>query len=125
VYAVGAELGVHVSEVVEDEIASWLDLGGSGVGVSRHPGIGVVGVDVDPVEVSVGQLPQNDVGQAVVRDDTGVTGDRCVERGEIEIDDVQLIGIARGKNVAREIAPVRANLGDTAAARQQANERLA
>ena len=105
---------VHVCEVVENKIAARFDLGRSGLGVARYSRVGVVGINVNPIEIGIWEFRKNLMRHAVMHLYTGVIGDALIKEGEIKIDEMQFIGLARSKDVPREMPPFGTEFRDAA-----------
>src|SRR5262245_40199 len=125
VHTVGAEIWVEVGKVVEDEITARFDLRRGG---NRIPGSackGMIGVDVDPIEVLIGEADQHLVRLSRVLLNAGIGRHHRVEQGKIEVDEVQFGWITVRQDVPGEIALVGADLGDAPAGRQGLHEVVA
>jgi hypothetical protein len=53
-------------EIVEHQKAARLELRRTGIGVRQHGGIGMPGIDIDPVEIAVLKFGDDRIRQAIV-----------------------------------------------------------
>ena len=115
VHAVGAQIRVEVSKVVEHEIAAWSDLRRGGEGVAGRAGVGMIGVDIEPIEGLIGKACQHLVRLAHMLSDAGIRCHHRIEQGKIEVDEMQFGRVAVRQDVSGEVALVGADLGDAPA----------
>jgi hypothetical protein len=125
VRAIGAQIRVEVSKVVEHEIATGFHLRGRGKGVAGRARVGMIGVDIDPVEVPIGETCQHLVGLAGMLSDAGIGGHGRIEQRKIEVDEVQFGGVTVRQDVSGKVALVGSDLGDTPTRRQGLHQVIA
>ena len=64
VHAVAPDLLIDMCKIVEHEKAAWPELRRAGARISQGRLVGMIGVDIDPVEMLVGKRGDDLVGQA-------------------------------------------------------------
>ena len=107
-----------MGEIVEHEIAAGLHLAGGEARVTTCAFIGVVAVNVDPVEMVVRKPRQNLLRPPLMDRDAAVLRHGGIEQRHIDIDQMQFGRVAGPQNVQREISAIGADFGDPRLLRQ-------
>ena len=94
-----------------------MTFGCGGKGVAGRASVGMIGVDIDPIEGLIGEACQHFVRLAGMLSDAGIGCHRRIEQGKIEVDEMQFCRVAVRQDVSGEIALVGADLGDAPAGR--------
>jgi hypothetical protein len=84
--------------------------------------VGMVRVDIDPVKILIRKSRQDLVRFAFVELNARVLPERREQRRKIEIDEVEAIRVACGKDVLRELAFVGSNFSNPATPRKRRDE---
>jgi hypothetical protein len=115
--AVAPEKRVNVGKVIEDQKAARLDLRGRSASIPHGSFIGMVRVDVDPIEIPIGKCCELLVRPSAVREDACVPQPGIGQARKIDIDEMQLLGLTSGLDFEGKVATLGTELGDATAAR--------
>lgn len=124
-HAVLPEVVIDMREVIEHQVAARAHFAGRSAGVAQRRVVGVIGIDIDPVEMAVGEARQNLVRPAAMALDPPVERQLPVEARKVDVDDVQLLRVAANENLPRELALVGPKLGDPSAGWQLGEKLIA
>src|SRR5215470_13124932 len=105
---------IQVSKIVEDQEPTTADFRSAQLSVPERSLVRMVGVDVDPVKVSIVKFHQNVLRKAKMADNASIGRYLRVELREIDIDEMKLDGGGLRENVLCELALERAELCDAA-----------
>src|SRR5262245_48058617 len=109
---------IQVSEIVEHQESATADFRGAQCGVPERPLVGMIGVDVDPVEVSIVKFRQNVLRMPTMANNARLGRDLWVEPGEIDINEMKFNGRGSQENLLCELALERTEFCNAAIRRQ-------
>ena len=87
-----AERRIDVGKIIEDQLSPRLDLRSARPRIGRYVGIGMPGVDINPVEIAVSKFRYCRSRQAVVTFHARVGRYRLVELRIVDVDKMQFLG---------------------------------
>jgi hypothetical protein len=105
---------IQVSKIVEDQEASTADFRRAQFGIPERPFVRVVGVDVDPVKVSIFKFRQSVFRKPKMADNASIGRYLGVEPGEIDIEEMKLDRRGSQKNMLCELSFERTELCNAA-----------
>ncbi len=114
-YAISSQKRVSVRKVVEDKVPTGLDLLRGGMSIARCAEVGMIAVDIDPVEKVVLKRGKHVVRSSVVYRDASIITNRQSNLRAIKINQVQFLRVTRVQNMLRKEAKLGANLYQTRA----------